>query len=330
MAFFPSESHLLELLWFAFQLSVLVIALNLVVGYGGLFQLGHVGFFAVGAMTSTFATHPDYLGLDFVSGAIIGIAASVLVAFLLGSATLRLAGDYFAIASLGFAVIVQVTLTAFYPTTVPNVPPITFFGTPLPTEGNLFGYELGYRHYELALAGLFTLAVYLIASRIVHSPFGRVLRGQKEDEIAARSLGKNTQGYRLSALLASAAIASLAGSLYIHHVTVFDPVAFNFGFMVTLLVIVILGGLGSTLGSVVGTFVYVALDFLALRLATAADEASALDVDWSALRIMLFSALIVLLMIYRPRGLLGGRDIPAREAVRSLAGRIRRWRRGAA
>lgn len=330
MAFALNEILLLDLLWLAGFYAILAMSLNLVVGYGGLFQLGHVGFVAIGAVATTFLTHPDHAGLDFPTGALVGVAVSLAVAYLLGTATLRLAGDYFAIATLGFAVIIEVTFTAFYLATIPNVPPIIFFGATFPQEITLLGYPLRYAHFEVLFVLALAALTYLIVSRLTRSPYGRILRGQKEDDLAARSLGKNTQALRLSAYLAAAALASLAGSLDAHHVTVLDPKAYDVGAMILLLVIVILGGLGSTLGALLGAFLFVALDYLALQVSVLLDERTPLDLNWSALRVMLFAALLIALMIRRPQGLLGDRDVGLRESARTLHRKLRRWRRGPA
>ncbi|HWG92198.1 MAG TPA: branched-chain amino acid ABC transporter permease, partial [Candidatus Thermoplasmatota archaeon] len=200
----------------------------------------------------------------------------------------------------------------------------------LPSDATIPGFPLTYAHTELLFTMGLAALTYLLVSRLTQSPYGRVLRGQKDDEIAAKSLGKNTSGYRLTAFLVSAALASLWGSIYIHHVGVLSPGVFSFAFMVTALVIVILGGLGSTLGAALGAVLYVVFEHVALQTSVLASETVDWDVDWSALRILLFSAILVLVMIFRPRGLMGGRDWTVRETVRRVAARLRGWRRGPA
>lgn len=340
---FTNDDLFAELLFVIAATAIVAISLDLIVGYGGMFQLGHVGFFALGALGTTFATHPEYAGLDFFAGILFGIALTTLAVLVIGVPTLRLSGDYFAIATLGFAIITQVILRGFYANGIFQVPSINPFGCTLECMAQTgLGDALGrgaawlvglpattastVKGLELVIIFAIAAAVYLGVARLKRSPFGRALKSIREDRVAAEALGKDTASLRLKAFMISAWLASLAGSLWVHHAHTMAPNAYSFQFMVLLMVIIILGGIGTNLGPVVGTVLVVLLDRTAERLTQwLGQEATgfAATFEVAALRLVLFGALLVTLMLLRPTGIMGGHDVTLRQLWAGLVERVR-------
>ncbi|MBW3582580.1 MAG: branched-chain amino acid ABC transporter permease [Euryarchaeota archaeon] len=312
-----ATDQLLELLWVMGIFSILSLSLNLVVGQAGLFQLGHVGFFAIGGIMTVYGTHADHLGLDLLAGILLGMAVSALCAVVIGLPTLRLRGDYFAIATLGFAIIVRVILEGYYIQGVYNIPPLNPFGHPIPFQTTVIGVTVGWRVIELLFVLGLLAVVYLFLVRLDRAPFGRALRAIREDEVAAQALGKNVMAFKLKAFVVSAMLAALAGSLYVHHLRVFDPSAYDFNLTILILVMVILGGLGSHQGAVLGAVLVTILNEVAKQLSGGVGH----DIDAAALNNLLYSGLLVLLMVVRPQGILGDRDL---RLMDRLFGRFRR------
>lgn len=291
-----------EILWFMLTFSIVALGLNLVMGQTGLFNLGQVGFFALGGLGTTLAT--VYLGGGFISGLVLGVMFCILAALIIGVPTLRLRGDYFAIATLGFAEIIRVSMTNVRELglIVDGVPPITIAGH------RFLGSS------ELLIVALFSAAGFLIMHLITSSPFGRVLLSIREDEVAAAALGKNVAHFKLKAFILGAVYAGVAGSLYVHHISVFSPANYNLQLTFVILLMVILGGLGSNLGAVLGTVIITLVNEIPKFISFP----SSLDVG--AVNLLVYSVLIVAIMIYRPGGILGNE----RFHLRALLGKVKR------
>ena len=269
---------------------ILTLSLNLLVGYTGLAALGHAAFSCVGAYASALLAL-NY-GLSPWLGLIIGaVAAAVLGAFI-GVPSLRLKGDYLAIATFGFGVIVYSVAKNWVSVTrgpmgLPGIPAFSIFGIQL---SDVWQY--------LVLVAVFVFITYFIINRIVSSPFGRVLRGIREDEIAALAMGKNINKYKIIVFIVGAFFAGIAGSLYAHYITFIDPSSFTVMESITILLMVVFGGMGSLSGSFVGAAVLVIfpelLRFLGMPSSIAAP-----------LRQMIYGLLLIILMLKRPQGILG-------------------------
>jgi branched-chain amino acid transport system permease protein len=282
--------YLIHILIIAGIYIILTMSLNLIVGYTGLPALGHAAFSCVGAYTSSLLALN--LGVSPWLGLLIGACVAVLFGIVIGYPSLRLKGDYLALATFGFGVIVYsiaknwVSLTRG-PMGLPGIPRFSFFGFSLDP---LWSY--------LLLVILFVLITTLVLKRVVGSPFGRVLRSIREDEIASEALGKNTAKYKLIVFMLGAFFAGIAGSLYAHYITFIDPSSFTVMESITILLMVIFGGMGSIAGSMVGATVLVVfpelLRFLGMPSSIAAPS-----------RQMLYGLLLVALMIKRPQGILG-------------------------
>lgn len=228
---------------------ILTLSLNLIVGYTGLAALGHIAFACVGAYTSSLlALH---LGISPWIGLLIGaILASVLGA-IVSFPSLRLKGDYLAIATFGLGVIVYsvaknwVSLTRG-PMGLPGIPSF-----------KLFGHEINNVWAYLVLVLIFVVITYFAIRNITKSPLGRILTAIREDEIAAEAMGKNVNKHKLIVFVVGAFFAGIAGSLYAHYITFIDPSSFTIMESIAVLLMVVFGGMASLGGSFIGASILV-------------------------------------------------------------------------
>lgn len=282
--------YLLHILVIAGIYIILAASLNLIVGYTGLPSLGHAAFSCVGAYVS--ALLALNAGLSPWLGLIIGACAAGLIGVVIGFPSVRVKGDYLALATFGCGVIVYsiaknwVSVTRG-PMGLPGIP-----------RFHIFGFSLDAIWSYLILVAVFAWLTIFVLRRIVNSPFGRVLRSIREDEVASEALGKDTAKHKLLVFVIGAFFAGIAGSLYAHYITFIDPSSFTVMESITILLMVIFGGMGSIPGSAVGATVLVVfpelLRFLGMPSSIAAP-----------MRQMIYGLLLVVLMIWRPQGLLG-------------------------
>ena len=282
--------YLIHILIIAGIYIILTLSLNLIVGYTGLPALGHAAFSCIGAYTSSLLALR--FGISPWIGVFVGGFFAALLGIIIGYPSIRLKGDYFALATFGFGIIVYsiaknwISLTRG-PMGLPGIPSFS-----------LFGYEITKTWQYLIIVLVFALITLFILRRIVNSPFGRVLKSIREDEMASETLGKNTTKYKLMVFAIGAFFAGIAGSLYAHYITFIDPSSFTVMESITVLLMVIFGGMGSISGSIVGATVLVILPellrFLGMPSSIAAE-----------VRQMIYGLLLVVLMIKRPQGLLG-------------------------
>lgn len=269
---------------------ILTLSLNLVVGYTGLAALGHAAFSCMGAYVSSLLAL-NY-GISPWIGIVVGACVAALLGVVIGFPSLRLKGDYLALATFGAGVIVYsiaknwVVVTRG-PMGLPGIPGFSVFGVQL---SGVWEY--------LILVAAFVFITYFVIRRIVNSPFGRVLRGIREDEVAALAMGKNINKYKIIVFAVGAFFAGIAGSLYAHYITFIDPSSFTVMESITILLMVVFGGMGSLAGSFVGAAVLVIfpelLRFLGMPSSVAAP-----------LRQMIYGLLLIVLMLKRPQGILG-------------------------
>lgn len=278
---------------------LLGLGLNIIVGYSGQLVLGYVAFFAIGAYTYALLTAPAPHSIELNVWLAMAIAAviSTLTGLLLGLPILNLRGDYLAIVTLGFGEITRILIRSDILTPLTNGPKgITNIGQPT-WRGHIFS-DVNYMHllFLLVLAGLF------IAKRLKDSRTGRAWISIREDQTVAQATGVNTFRYKILALLLGAAFAGLSGALFASRNQFTGPEDFMLMVSVNVLCIVIVGGMGSLPGVVIGAFVLKGLPELLRELE-----------DY---RLLAFGALLVVMMIVRPSGLL-----PARKAQFSCAHR---------
>ncbi|HIH43088.1 TPA: branched-chain amino acid ABC transporter permease [Candidatus Woesearchaeota archaeon] len=280
----------------------LAVSLNLVIGYTGLLLLGFITFNAVGAYAAALVTLPAPvgLGMSFLVGVIASASLAAFFGFLIGLPTLKLKGDYFAVASLG---LFYVTLSLLKNWSSLTRGPLGLPGIPKPS---LFGYVFSTQYDILALAVILMAITIFVVYRITKSPFGRVLTAIREDELGVKAFGKNPVKYKIIALMISAAIAGMAGSLYAGYITFIDPNTFTFTDSIFVICMVVLGGLGSIRGSIAGVLIFSLLTE-GIRFLNLPNETV------GALRLMIFSVLLILLMQFKPLGILGEKRLRVKE-----------------
>ncbi|NLB88501.1 MAG: branched-chain amino acid ABC transporter permease [Syntrophomonadaceae bacterium] len=254
---------------------ILAVSLNLINGFTGQLSLGHAGFMAVGAYVSVIIT--NYYEMPFIIGLLGGCLGAAIAGFIIGVPTLRLKGDYLAIATLGFGEIIRVVLQN-----------IEYVGGPAGISG--IAKETSW----IWLFGSVVLTV-IIIQNIINSSYGRAIISVREDEIASEVMGVNTTNYKVLAFVIGALFAGLAGGLYAHYFYIIKPETFNFLKSFDILVMVVLGGLGSTTGAIIAAIFITAL--------TAALQ------SFPAVRMIIYALILILIMIYRPQGLMGNKEL---------------------
>ncbi|WP_219062463.1 high-affinity branched-chain amino acid ABC transporter permease LivM [Pseudomonas sp. UMAB-08] len=282
---------------------LLGLGLNIVVGLAGLLDLGYVAFYAIGAYGLALGYH--YLGLGFWTVLPLAALTAALAGCILGFPVLRMHGDYLAIVTLGFGEIIRLVLTNWLSFTGgPNgmpVPSPTFLGLEfgrVAKDGGIPFHQFFGTEYNPNLKFLFiytvlflvVLLVLYVKHRLTRMPVGRAWEALREDEIACRSMGLNHVLVKLSAFTIGASTAGLAGVFFASYQGFVNPTSFSFFESALILAIVVLGGMGSTIGVVIAAFVL-----------TVAPE---LLRSFSEYRVLLFGILMVLMMIWRPRGLI--------------------------
>ena len=283
-------TYLLHILIFINIYIIIAISLNLIAGYTGILSIAHAGFYGVGAYVS--ALMAVHFGTPFVLNLIFAMLFAGLVSAIVAIPSLRIHDDYLVIATFGFQMILFSIFNNWVSVTRGSL------GIPGIPQPNLFGWQVS-SHWEfLVLTGFLVILVYFFARRLVQSPFGRVLKAIREDEIFAQSLGKNVTQYKILVFVIGGALAAISGSLYAHYVTFIDPTSFTILESIFMISIVIVGGAGSLSGSIVGAVVLVVipelLRFLGMPNAIAAN-----------MRQIIYGGLLVLMMIFRPKGLVG-------------------------
>lgn len=258
------------------------LGLNLIIGVSGQFSLGHAGFIAIGAYSVGIIFQSNATIYGFALGTALGIVITCAVALIIAIPTFRLRGDYLAIATLGFSEIIRIVIQN------------------LDITGGASG--LSYLSFEgINDQGMFIMMVITIMLAIllivnyVKSSHGRATVSVREDEIAAEAMGINTTKYKTVAFLIGASLAAVAGAYFGPMNFFIKPGDFGFTKSIDVLVIVVLGGMGSLSGTVVGgIFIAVMNTFLQ---------------DYSEIRMILYALILVLVMILRPRGLFGNKEI---------------------
>lgn len=264
---------------------ILSVSLNIIVGYTGQFSLGHAGFWAVGAYVG--ALLMLRLNLSFLLACFVASIASFLVGILLGLPAMRLKGDYLCIVTLGFGEIVRIVLTNLEVTRGPMGLP----GIPSPRIGN-FVFETEISIYYLGW--FIALLTIFFSYRMKKSKFGRALMAIRDDELAAASLGINMTYYKVLAFGIGGMFAGLCGTLYASWTMFISPDVFQFNDSANIFCMMILGGLGTLAGPVLGAFLLAGLPEI-LR-------------QFAEFRLIILGLLMVVLMVYRPGGLLGSYD----------------------
>jgi len=290
----------------ALSYALICLGLNLQWGQTGLFNVGVAGFVAIGAYASAMLTTPaggnhfGGYGLPIAVGWIGAIIASGLAAAVIGAITLRLRADYLAITTFGIAIVIQ--LVALNAQAITGGPfGIGFIPRPF---ASLAEYALGFDLANLAVVALVTLAVFLALERLVRSPWGRVLRAIREDETAALSLGKNANRFRLQAFVLGSAIMGLAGAVQGHFIGFIAPENYLSAITFQTWAMLIIGGSGNNRGAVLGALVVWGL-WSASGAAMTTIFPPEQQARAAALQIVAIGVVMSLILLLRPRGILG-------------------------
>lgn len=279
---------------------IVALSLNLVVGYCGLLTLAHAGYYAIGGYA--YALLSLNFGWDFLPAAAVGALLAAVLSLAVSLPSWRLRGDFFVLATLAVQALV---FSALYNWSSPDAPlgsvrnltngPFGITGIP---RAGLFGWQISSSAGFVAFTTVVAAACALLVWRLKSSPWGRLLIAIREDELAARGLGKNTRLVKVCVFAISCALAAVAGSLYAAHVRYIDPSSASLDESILMLSMVIVGGLGNFRGPIVGAAILIllpeALRFLALPDAHAAN-----------LRMLIYGLLLVVLMHIRPQGIAG-------------------------
>ena len=318
MALFPAQQRqYIDLAILIMTYVMLGWGLNIVVGLAGLLDLGYVAFYALGAYSFALLSH--YFGFGFWTALPV---AGILAAFwgvILGFPVLRLRGDYLAIVTLAFGEIIRVVLLNWYdftggPNGISGIPKPTFFGMEFGRGENDFAAVFGipyssihrfvYLYYIIFILAIIT---HFVTMRLRRLPIGRAWEALREDEIACRSLGINTTNTKLTAFAIGAMFGGFAGSFFATRQGFVSPESFTFLESAIILAIVVLGGLGSQFGVVIASVVMIGgmemlrnLGFLTTIFGSGFDPAQ--------YRMLIFGLAMVLIMVWKPRGLITTRE----------------------
>ncbi|MCI0129578.1 branched-chain amino acid ABC transporter permease [Vagococcus sp. CY53-2] len=263
---------------------ILAAGLNLVIGISGQFSLGHAGFMAIGAYTTAIMTIKIPSIVGFLIGLVLGCILSGIVALLVGIPTLRLSGDYLAIATLGVSEIIR--------SLIMNMDQITN------GPAGLFGIP---PFVTWSMVYLFVCITLILMTNYIHSAAGRATLSVRENLIAAESMGVNVTKYKVVAFVIGAMTAAVAGGMYSSYVQTIVPGNFDFMKSIDILIIVVFGGVGSMTGTVVAA---VLLGVLNMYLQ-----------DFGAIRMIIYAFALVIIMIFKPSGLLGTKEFSVKKLL---------------
>ncbi len=291
--------------------------LNIVVGLAGLLDLGYVAFYAVGAYS--FALLAQHFSLGFWTALPLAGLLAAFWGLILGFPVLRLRGDYLAIVTLAFGEIVRIVLLNWYkftngPDGISGIPKPTFFGLELTRGEGSFADYFGFAYdpiqrfiYLYYIIFILAIITNLVTMRLRRLPIGRAWEALREDEIACRSLGINTTNTKLTAFAIGAMFAGFAGSFFATRQGFISPESFTFIESATILAIVVLGGLGSQIGVVIASVVLIGGIEL-LRNLNFLKQVFGSDFEPTQYRMLIFGLAMVLIMVWKPRGLISSRE----------------------
>ena len=256
---------------------MLAVSLNLITGFTGQFSLGHAGFMAIGAYTCAIINLRLQSLPGFLFGVLMAAVLAAIVGILIGIPTLRLKGDYLAIATLGMAEIIRVVFLN------------------LDITNGAVGLSGMHRYINWEWLFFFMAATVLCINNFIRSSHGRACVSIREDEVAAESMGINITKYKTVAFAIGAFFAGVAGAVHSSYFNYIAPMHFGFLKSIDILVIVVLGGMGSISGSIIA----------AVLLAVVTTYLQA----FPELRMIIYSVLLVAIMIFRPQGIMGSREL---------------------
>ena len=270
--------------------AILGISLNLIVGYTGLLSVSQAAFYGIGAYTTAILL--TSFGVNFFISVILAVIVVAIISFFIGIVLSKFSGDYYALCSLGFNAI---AFSVFLNWQSLTRGPLGISGIPRP---KLFDISLYTNTSFLVISVGFLLLVYAISVFITKSSFGRVLKAIREDERAIQVFGYNTSYYKLAIFVIGSSLAAIAGSLFASYISFIDPSSFNITESIFILSIIILGGLANIRGSILGALILILLPEILRFVGFPLDVAA-------QMRQLIYGLLLILLMLYRPQGLVG-------------------------
>lgn len=273
--------------------ALMALGQNMITGYVGILSLCQAGFFAVGSYVTAILTVK--FGWSFWATIPVAVLLSAFLGLLIGLPTLRLKGDYLAIATLGFAEILRTVINNWDsltngPNGISNIPRAKFFGMAIKSK---YAY--------IVLIWAFVFVVWYIFERIAKSRMGRALEAVREDEIAASSMGINITKYKVWAFALGASVAGLAGSLQALYIRSVMPGTYVFMVSIMALCMVVLGGMGNFAAVILGAFIIQFISYFPQMVGLS-------NIIPAQARQILFGLILVLMMIYRPQGILGRKE----------------------
>lgn len=264
---------------------IAVLGISILTGFTRLFSFGNAGFMSIGAYTSALLTVK--LKVPFILAIVISMLFTGIIAYLLGSLTLKLKGDYFLIATLGFGESVRVLFNFIEPVT-----------------GGARGFTGIPKHTTLAITLISVVLAFIFAWTLVHSKIGRNLTAVREQEAAAEAVGVDIMSSKRISFVVSAVFAGWAGVLYAHNLTFITPVMFNLAKSAELTITTVIGGLGSLTGSVLGTLLITLLPEVFRSLAE--------------YRMLLYGVAVVLVIVIIPNGIYGYKEFSATKVINGI------------
>lgn len=287
--------------------ALMAMGQNVITGYGGMLSLTQAGFFAIGSYATAILT--TQFGWSFWGTLPVAFVVSALFGLLIGLPTLRLKGDYLAIATLGFGEIVRNVLNNWDSLTNG---PMGIQRIPMPV---IFGFTINpYKKYAfLVMVIVFVIIAYMLFQRLARSRMGRALSAVREDEIAAQSMGINITKYKVYAFILGASVAGIAGSLQATFTLSVTPGTYTFMVSVMVLCMVVLGGMGNFKASILGAFIIQFISYFPQLTGLS-------SVIPPQFKQILFGLILVVMMIWRPQGILGREATRYRKRAASTPG----------
>lgn len=298
-----TNSYIQLIILFLFINAIMGMSLNLVNGYTGQFSLGHAGFVAVGAyftaiVTTKFPVPAGILSLPYFI--LVSLGSGILAGlfgYVVGLPSLRLKGDYLAIVTLGFGEIIRVSLNNIAYTGGA----LGISSVPMMPEIDLGGFIISNFITSLIYGTFWVIVCFFVIWRMLKSSHGRCFLSVREDEIAAEAMGINTTKTKVQAFVISSFFAGISGALYAHFTNYVSPASFTFLMSIDAVIMVVLGGMGSMTGCLTSAFIITVLPEL---LRSLKEYTGGID-----LRMIIYSLALILIMILRPQGLFGDREI---------------------
>ncbi len=283
-------NYILHLLIYLDTYLIIAMSLNLLMGYGGLLQVAHAAYYGIGAYVTALVMLK--LGVGFIPAILLSMVITGILSLLVSLPAWRFKGDFFVMVSLAVQSLVYTILDNW--TGLTNGP-FGITGIPRP---EILGYRFDSLHGIFGLATVLTVLCVLIMALLLNSPWGRLLKAMRDDELAARSLGKNTRLIKLQAFMAACAFVAVAGGIYATYISYIDPTSFTLDESILMLSMIIVGGTGNIRGPLVGAAVLIAIPEV-LRFVHIPDAVAA------NVRLMIYGLMILVIAHLRPQGIAG-------------------------